>query len=94
MLRKRDDIAVQNQAQFYTMDIQQYFLRHIYTHTLSSVVLLLESHNKHESVANRDDDHISHKTGGNTSCQEVSHLQISLSGLGVFHHDGSYRLCQ
>lgn len=50
----------------------------------------LKPNGKHQPVPKRDDNAISDDTTGNTPRDEVPDAQVSLSGLRVFHHDGSY----
>lgn len=59
-------------------------------HHLIVPVASLESHDQHEPVTDSNDDYVSHDTGRYASRQEVPDLQVSLSCLGIFHHDSSY----
>lgn len=46
-----------------------------------------ESYSSTQSISNTDDYGVRDDTGRYTSRQEVSDLQVSLSSLGIFHHD-------
>lgn len=52
-----------------------------------------ESYSSTQSISNTDDYGVRKDTGGYTSRQEVPDLQVSLSSLGIFHHDRRCKRC-
>jgi len=54
------------------------------------IQVVLEANGSHQSISNSDNNAIRHNTRRNTSGDEVANLQVSLSRLRVFHHDGGH----
>lgn len=51
----------------------------------------LESYRQHKPIANSNNHNKRDDRRRDTACQEVLNFKVSLSGVLVFHHNGSYR---
>lgn len=53
---------------------------------------MLKASNKQQGVADSNDNQQGNNAGGNTSGKEMLNAEITVAGLGVFHHDRSFLL--